>query len=136
MSAVDIAMPRLKTEEGFRSRAYKDIYGKTTIGYGFNVDAGISPFAAAALIQAQAEELHQALLQLPWYSTLDEPRQSACLDIAINEGLGGLLGFPQMIAALDHKDWAVAATECHVADPKLDARYAVLAKVLLTGVAS
>ncbi len=134
MNAVDLALPRLKTEEGFRARAYKDTNGFTTIGYGFNVDAGITPYAAAALLRAQAEELQQALIRYPWYAALDAPRQSVCLDIAVNEGLGGLLKFPHMIAALAKQDWPTAAQECQVQDPKLAGRYSALAQILLTGV--
>lgn len=133
MTAVDIALPRLKTEEGFRARAYKDTNGFTTIGYGFNVDAGISPRAAGALLQAQAEEIHEGLLKYPWYAALDPTRQSVCLDIAVNEGVGGLLKFPHMIAALSRQDWPSAATECHVEDPKLQERYQALAQLLLIG---
>lgn len=133
MTAVDVALPRLKTEEGFRARAYKDTNGFTTIGYGFNVDAGITPRVAGALLQAQAEEVHEQLEKLPWYASLDPVRQSVCLDIAFNTGLGGLLKFPHMIAALSRQDWTSAATECHVEDPKLAGRYQVLAQLLLIG---
>lgn len=135
MSAVEIALPRLRTEESFRSTAYRDTNNKLTIGYGFCVDEGISQFAASALCQAQAAELHQMLLRYNWYATLDEARQSVCLDIAFNEGLGGLLRFPKMIAALSRQGWEDAAAECKVQDPKLAGRYAALAQILLTGVA-
>lgn len=133
-TAVDIALPRLRTEEGFRARAYKDTNGYLTIGYGWNVDAGITPRGAAALLQEQLQEAHEALLKLPWYAALDPVRQSACLDIDVNEGEGGLLKFPHMISALGRQDWATAAQECHVEDPKLAGRYASLSKILLTGV--
>ena len=133
MSAVDVAFPRLQTEEGFRALPYRDTNGLETIGYGFNVQAGISKYAAAALLRAQVEEAHAALLKLPWYAALDPVRQSVCLDIDINEGQGGLLKFPHMIAALSRQDWASAAIECHVEDPKLAGRYAALAQLLLTG---
>lgn len=133
MSAVDVAFPRLQTEEGFRALPYRDTNGLETIGYGFNVQAGISKYAAAALLKAQTEEAHAALLKLPWYAALDPVRQSVCLDIDINEGQGGLLKFPHMIAALSRQDWASAAIECHVEDPKLAGRYAALAQLLLTG---
>lgn len=133
MTAVDIALPRLQTEEGFRALPYKDTNGFETVGYGFNVQAGISRFAAAALLAAQAQEAHAELLKLPWYAALDPIRQSVCLDIDINEGQRGLLKFPHMIAALSRQDWASAATECHVEDPKLASRYAALAKLLLIG---
>lgn len=136
MSAVDVALPRLQTEEGFRALPYKDTNGFETVGYGFNVQGGISRFAAAALLAAQAQEAHEALLKLTWYAALDETRQSVCLDIDINEGERGLLKFPHMIAALSKQDWATAAAECQVQDPKLAARYSALAKILLTGTTS
>jgi GH24 family phage-related lysozyme (muramidase) len=133
MTAIDIALPRLQTEEGFRALPYNDTNGFETIGYGFNVQGGISRAAAAALLDAQAREAHAELLKLPWYAALDPVRQSVCLDIDINEGERGLLKFPHMIAALSRQDWASASAECHVEDPKLAGRYSALAKILLTG---
>jgi len=133
MNAVDLALPRLKTEEGFRATKYTDTQGHLTIGYGFNVDAGVSQFAAGALLAAQASERHDALLAYPWYSDLDPVRQSVCLDIAFNSGTAGLLHFPHMIAALSKGDWATAAAECKVTNPELAGRYAALAQLLLTG---
>lgn len=133
MTAIDSALPRLKTEEGFRARAYRDTAGHTTIGYGWNIDAGITQRAAAALLQAQLEELHDTLMTYSWYAGLDPARQGVCLDIAINDGLHGLLAFPNMIAALGRHDWTVAQSECHVQNPELQERYNTLAKILLTG---
>lgn len=133
MNAVDLALPRLKTEEGFRATKYTDTQGHLTIGFGFNVDAGISSFAAGALLGAQATERHQALMGLGWYAALDPVRQSVCLDIAFNSGTHGLLNFPHMIAALAKGDWAGAAAECKVTNPELAGRYAALAQLLLTG---
>ncbi len=133
MSAVDLALPRLKTEEGFRATKYTDTQGHLSIGYGFNVDAGISQSAAGALLLAMAQERHDGLLAYPWYSGLDPVRQSVCLDIAFNNGTNGLLHFPHMIAALAKGDWATAAAECKVINPELAGRYAALAQLLLTG---
>jgi lysozyme len=133
MSAVDLALPRLKTEEGFRATKYTDTQGHSSIGYGFNIDAGISQIAAAALLGAQASERHAQLLAYPWYSGLDPVRQSVCLDIAFNDGIAGMLHFPHMIAALAKGDWATAAAECKVTNPELAGRYAALAQLLLTG---
>jgi lysozyme len=134
MSAVDLALPRLKTEEGFRATKYTDTQGHLSIGYGFNIDAGISQGAAGALLGAQATERHQALMGFRWYANLDPVRQSVCLDIAFNSGTHGLLNFPHMIAALAKGDWATAAAECKVTNPELAGRYAALAQLLLTGV--
>lgn len=135
MTAIDSALPRLKTEEGFRMRVYRDTEGHQTIGYGWNIDAGITQRVAGALLQAQLEELQDILAAFLWYANLDPVRQGVCLDIAFNDGLHGLLAFPNMIAALSRKDWITAQSECHVQNPELQERYNVLAKILLTGFA-
>ena len=133
MTAIDSVLPRLKAEEGFRMRVYRDTEGHQTIGYGFNVDAGLTQRVASALLQAQLEELQDILSAFLWYANLDPVRQGVCLDIAFNDGIHGLLAFPQMIAALGRKDWISAQSECHVQNPELQERYATLAKILLTG---
>ena len=134
MSAVDLAIPRLKVDEGFRAMPYTDTVGKLTVGYGCNLTAGLTEHAAEALLVAQSDELHLALSVYGWYEALDETRQSVCLEIAFNVGLHGLVaGFPRMIAALERHDFVSAATECHVQDPRLAGRYAKLAQILLTG---
>lgn len=134
MTAIDSALPRLKTEENFRAHIYTDTEGHPTIGYGLNLDAGISQRVAAAALTEQLQELHEMLSRYTWYAGLDEVRQGVCLDIGFNDGLHGLLGFPKMIAALANHDWVTAQSECHVQNPELKERYDVLAKILLTGV--
>jgi lysozyme len=134
MSAVDVALPRLKLEEGFRTLAYKDTQGHTTIGYGWNVDAGISKSAAGALLNAQLTDLDTALAGYPWYQAANDVRKSVFLDIAFNSGLHGLLGFPHMLSAAATGDWEVAAVQCQVKEPELASRYATLAQLLRTGV--
>lgn len=136
MSAVDIALPRLRTEEGFRAVAYKDTQNHTSLGFGFNVDAGISKYAAEALLAAQLAELDTALAGFPWYSAANDVRKSVFLDIAFNSGLHGLLGFPHMLSAAATGDWEVAAAQCQVKEPELAVRYAALAQLLRTGVLS
>lgn len=134
MSAVDTALPRLRTEEGFRALPYKDTRGHATIAYGFNVDAGISKYAAEALLTAQLTEIDATLAGYAWYKSANEVRQSVFLDIAYNSGLHGLLGFPHMLAAAALGNWATAAAECKVMEPELAVRYAALAQLLLSGV--
>ena len=136
MTPIDIALPRIKTEEGFRSAIYNDSEGHPSIGYGLNLDAGISQRVAAAALQAQLEELQEDLSKYPWYASLDAVRQSVLLDMAFNLGLAGLLHFPHLLAALSRQDWASAATECHVENPELAGRYKILSQILLTGIAN
>ena len=129
------ALERLKTEEGFRSTLYTDTTGHATLGYGFNVSAGISQRVAAALLQAQLEELHETLAGYPWYSQCDPVRQSVLLDVAFNIGVTGLLHFSHMILAIGHRDWPQAKAQLldSKAARELPSRYAALAQLLLTG---
>lgn len=113
--------------------AYRDTRGKLTIGYGFCVDAGISKYAAAALLRAQLAELEAVLTGYTWYQVANDVRKSVFLDIAFNSGAAGLLHFPHMLAAAAESDWVTAASECKVTEPELASRYAALAKLLLEG---
>jgi lysozyme len=135
MSAVDLAMPRLKTEEGFRAAVYRDTKGLQTIGYGFCVDRGITLRAAEALLIAQAGECHDQLMAFPWYANLDDARRSVLLDLAFNNGLHGLLAYVHMLAAVGRKDWADARAELldSQAARELPNRYKPLADLLEKG---
>lgn len=135
MTAADLASARLKGEEGFRSNAYRDTTGQQTIGYGFNVDAGISEFAAAALLVAQVSERETVLLNYPWYATCDPVRRSVLLDVAFNLGVTGLLKFHDMILAIGRQDWVDARAELldSKAARELPQRYKILADLLLAG---
>ena len=136
MSATDLAVERLKVAEGFRSAPYKDIVGKTTLGYGFNVEAGITQYAALALLDAQATEVAFDLAKQDWYVTLDDVRKSVCIELAFNLGLAGFLAFHDTIQALRSGNWQGAHDELldSKAAQQLPARYARLAQILLTGV--
>lgn len=136
MTAIESVLPRIRVEEGFRSRPYLDSEKHLTVGYGMNLDAGISERVAAAALTEQLQELHEMLSRYSWYAGLDPIRQGVCLDVAFNDGLHGLLGFPNMIAALGRKDWLTAKSECHVQNPELQERYDKLSRILLTGIAA
>lgn len=135
MSGVALAVARLKTDEGFRTMPYKDTTGHTTIGYGFNVDAGITERAALALLGAQADELDDELSSFPWYEGIDDVRGSVLIELAFNLGLSGLLHFPSMLAAIGQKNWQGAHDELlnSQAARQLPTRYNLLANLLLNG---
>lgn len=136
MSAIDLAIARLKTDEGFRATAYRDSMGKLTVGYGFNVDAGITQKGAAALLSAQTEEIADSLKSYWWSSGLDDARLSVVIELAFNLGTHGLLHFVTMLTALGNKQWQAAhdALLKSAAAKELPARYAAIAKILLTGI--
>lgn len=143
MNAIDITVTRLKTEEGRRPRAYNDKTGQVvtcrpsgnlTIGYGVNLEGGLSDTEMEWLLAYRLTLVRLQLERLSWYIGLDPYRQSVVLDIGFNTGFHGLLGFPHMIAALARQDWHTAAMECAVEDKHEDmVRYAPLRQLLLVG---
>lgn len=144
MSAVDVLMQRLTTEEGERILPYDDVtglpvkapVGNLTWGRGFDLMECGSSGLFEVMERYLLGTLDTALSAYDWYGKAGDARASVFLDIAYNDGLHGLLGFPHMLAAADLGDWQTASDQCHVADPKLDAsRYMPLRAILLSGVA-
>jgi len=142
MSKVDALLARLTGEEGERAKPYDDAtglpvrapQGNLSWGRGFNLMQCGSPGLFAIMERYLVGALDAELSQFPWYAQLDDVRGSVPLDIAYNEGLTKFLGgWPHFIAALARGDLQSAAAECHVEDPKIEPRYAKLAKILLTG---
>jgi lysozyme len=136
MSAVDLAMSRLKIAEGYRATPYRDTAGHFTVGYGANLDAGILEPEAAALLQAQIATRATALQSFRGFQGLDDVRQSVLIELAVNLGVNGLLGFSRMLNAVASGDWQTAHDEllASKAATQLPARYGTLAQMLLTGV--
>jgi lysozyme len=134
MSAIDLAVSRLKTEEGFRAKKYVDTVGNETIGYGFAIGAGLTEPEAGALLQAQVTT-RAAAIGTWWFQALDDARASVVLDVAFNLGVEGLFAFKDMIAAIQTKNWQAAhdALLDSQAARQLPTRYAALANLLLTG---
>ena len=135
MSSADLAVARLRVDEGFRATPYRDTVGKLTIGYGLNLDAGITMGEAAGLLLGRVESIERTLLASRWYSGLNDARRAAILNVAYNCGVEGLLAFKRMIAALTLQDFASAAHELLDSDAArmLPARYQALAKTLREG---
>lgn len=133
MSAVDLAVAREQIAEGFRAISYIDPTGHQTIGYGFNISAGISQKAALALLQAQTQDVADQLTSI--LQGLDDVRASVLIELGFNLGIAGLLGFHQMLAAVAARDWTTACDQLldSQAARQLPTRYNALAQILLTG---
>lgn len=110
----------LKRDEGLRLKPYRDTVGKLTIGYGRNLDdVGITEDEAEYMLEGDIEHvLEQLDRTLPWWNDLNESRKRALVNMAFNLGIGGLLKFKKMLAALKAGDYEHAAVEA------LDSRWA------------
>jgi GH24 family phage-related lysozyme (muramidase) len=141
-TALDLFEARSMPEEGEKLYAYDDATGarvrapkgKLTWGRGFNLDACGSHGLFVVMFRYFAGEIEKQLQAFPWYAALPSGVQSACLDIAYNGGIHGLLNYPTMIHLLSIKDYTGAAAQCTEKDPHLDqSRYAPLRAIIAAG---
>jgi len=125
----------LERHEGRRAFPYRDTVGKLTIGVGRNIeDVGLSADEIDLMLSNDIQERYDALKQFAWFRSLNEARQEAIVDISFM-GLGKLLEFKKMIAALSTGDYNKASIEL------LDSRYATqvgkraieIAQIIKTG---
>ena len=99
--------------EGVRSKPYRCIAGKLTIGVGRNLeDVGISEDEAIFLLKNDIARVGRELEgALSFWSNLSLDRQLVLLDMCFNLGLAGLLGFKRMLAAVESVNYEKAADE-------------------------
>lgn len=109
--AADLALPRVKLEEGFRPYPYHDSRGFLTVGYGLNLDVPMSERLASVICLWQLDELEFACQQYLWWKACDPVRQAVLLDMAFNMGLEGLSQFHNLLGACVKQDWQTAHDE-------------------------
>ena len=109
-----LAQKFIKENEGLRLKPYKCTAGKTTIGYGRNLDdVGISPVEAEYLLQTDISHAINHLMKYPWFLKLNEngARLTAMVDMCFNLGTSGFDKFNRMIVAMTIRDYKTAADE-------------------------
>ena len=101
----------LIAEEGIRLKPYLCPAGKTTIGVGRNLDdVGITQDEAMEMLDNDIERVKAQLAKaLPWLQ--GDNVQRALGNMTFQMGLGGVLKFKKMLAALQVKDYTAARRE-------------------------
>jgi lysozyme len=130
----------IKRHEGVESHVYKDHLGLETIGVGRCIapnSLGLSDDEIDYLLDNDIVRCIKELTRaLPWFSSLDDVRTEALIDLCFNLGLTRLLGFKKALAAMAISDWETAKVEL------LDSRWATqvgnraqeIAEMIRTGV--
>ena len=110
--AIELAVARLRTEEGFEAHAYRDTRGRLTIGYGTNLSEGITEPEGDFLLDSRLRARVDTFRQL-WPSLDDMPLevQVELADMAYQLGPTKLDGFELMLGHLVRGEWAAAADE-------------------------
>lgn len=109
----DTLRQSLMKHEGLKLTPYKCTAGKTTIGYGRNLDdVGITNAEAAAMLESDIDRCISELDRTrPGWQSHDSARQNVLIEMVFNLGMPRLLGFTNMWAAIDRKNYAQAASE-------------------------
>jgi lysozyme len=121
---LDALVDALKSDEGYRQFVYDDATGKPivpgytvvgipTIGYGRGLsNRGVSIQEAADMVRRDAlQGFKEAADLVSNFVLLDDVRQGVLANMAMNMGKSRLAGFTKMLAAVEAKNFALAATE-------------------------
>lgn len=112
MGLLDRALEELKIDEGYRQFVYKDTRGILTVGFGRNLESrGIDPEESHYLLRNDILHVLKTLTELDCWDSLSEARQAVLVNMAVNLGVKGLLGFQKMLKALREGDYDEAARE-------------------------
>lgn len=109
----------LRRHEGLKLHPYKCPAGRTTIGYGHNLEARGEPIPDVITIeQAERwldEDIASARAQcethIKGWEELGEVRRAVLVDMCFNLGIGGLLKFKKMLAYVEAGKYSLAAIE-------------------------
>lgn len=113
MTYRDIVSAQLVRHEGFCAKPYRDTVGKSTIGYGRNLDdVGITREEAEHLLMNDIMNAEQAVRRLyHQFDYLSENRKAVLINMAFNLGENRLATFRKMQNYISAEDWKGAAKE-------------------------
>jgi len=100
------------SDEGFVPIPYRCTAGKLSIGYGTNIQDGISRDEALLLLRHRLGLVIAALeSRLPFWPRLTDDRRRVVANMGYQLGVAGLMGFKRMLAGLERGDYEAAARE-------------------------
>ena len=99
-------------DEGFMPVPYRCTAGKLSIGYGTNIQDGITKDEALLLMRHRLGKVIDALeSRLPFWAKLTDGRRRVLANMGYQLGIGGLIGFRRMLAAMERGDYDTAGRE-------------------------
>jgi lysozyme len=100
----------IKRCECLELHTYIDTTGHLTVGWGRNLENGISVDEAELMFQNDLKRAVHQLEQCKWYNIQPQNVKDALINMNFNLGIHKLLEFKEMIAALENKDYTLAST--------------------------
>lgn len=112
---VNVLLPHLKKEEGWRPYAYKDSKGYWTIGYGRLIDEAkggrITLDEGEYLLMNDIQRIETELMAaIPWMKELNGVRQAILVSMSYQMGVNGLMGFNNTLKHVKSGQFAAAGT--------------------------
>ena len=95
----------IKSCEGYSRHTYVDTNGHITVGWGRNLENGISADEAELMFQNDYYRTVNELKKYSWYLAQPSGVQSALINMNFNIGITKLLEFKDMILALETKNY-------------------------------
>jgi lysozyme len=100
----------IANDEGFRENVYRCPAGKLTIGYGYNISAGMPKDEALVLMRYRLSKIDYELQRrFKWYNDATDEQKRALINMAYQMGVPGLSRFSKMLSAASAGDWDLAA---------------------------
>lgn len=99
----------IKSYEGLNLHTYVDTNGHVTVGWGRNLEKGISISEAQLMFENDLQECFLELQKYNWWNIQPIEVKQALVNMCFNLGITKLLEFKDMIAALEAKDYTKAA---------------------------
>lgn len=101
----------IKKCEALKTKVYTDTTGHLSVGWGRNLENGISVDEAELMFKNDYNRTVSELEKFDWYLSQPQGVQFALINMNFNLGIVRLLGFKKMIAALKEHDFNMAAVE-------------------------
>lgn len=101
----------LKQQEGLRLQKYFCTAGILTIGYGHNLEKGITKDTAEFIFKEDLKEVATSLTPYTWFQKLNEVRRGVIINMVFNLGLSRFLLFKRFIEALEEENFDLASKE-------------------------
>jgi len=106
------AIEQIKFDEGFRGKPYLDTVGKTTIGYGRNLDDNpLTKEEAEYLLKNDLKKVLCDCRKLHYFSELTIIRKDIIINMVYNLGITRFKRFIKMNKALSEKNYFLASVE-------------------------
>lgn len=102
----------IRKSEALKLQLYKCPKGKLTIGYGHNLDNGITLQVAELMLENDILNIKLELIdKIPFFKNLDDIRQNVLLEMAFNMGVPHLLEFKKTLQFMQKSDFINASIE-------------------------